>query len=174
VVGHAARTDSSNDCSFRDARASRYADRAKMKEGSRVAGGCLNRDRLAAGRHRARERHNTARRRNDRGSPGGAEIEPTMLAAGVRVRTVERERPEDRPVDGPRPRLGGRNGQSESNENNDSEPPHERLLVVNFENENDRSKAQVSCQYWLQSTTVELVARCAGQTRDDVGGTASR
>jgi hypothetical protein len=56
-----------------------------------------------------------------------------VLAARIRV-APERERSQDGPVDGPRPRACRRRD-DESEESHDREPPHPiSLLVVDFEN----------------------------------------
>ena len=81
-----------------------------MYERGRVAERRLNRNGLAARRHRSGERDHAVGRRHDFRARRSAEVDAAVLPGGVRLRTVERERPQHRPVDGPRPRSGGGNG----------------------------------------------------------------
>src|SRR5207247_5079878 len=46
--------------------------------------------------------------------------------------------------------------------------------VANFENNATVASFGFCCQYWLQSTAVELVAGRAGEARDDVGSLPTR
>jgi hypothetical protein len=112
---HAARPDRSDNGAFLDDDALEHADRAQVCERDGVAVGGLDRERLAARRHGARERDGSSGRRADgvaRG--GGAHVDPPVLAAGVRV-FAERERAQHGPGSRPRPRLR-RRGEREQGE----------------------------------------------------------
>jgi hypothetical protein len=124
VVCDAARPDSSDDRPFLHRRTARHGDRPEMEKSRCVSGRGLDRHGLPAGRHGAREGDDSSRRSHDLGPSRRAEIEPSVLAARIRMRAVEIERPQDRTAHGPRPRLRRGDRQSESNENTDSEPPH--------------------------------------------------
>ena len=79
-----------------------------MYERGGIAERGLDRDRLPAARDRAGERYDAFGGRQHRGTLGRADIDAAVLPRGVWVSTVERERAQHRPVDGPRP--GVRNG----------------------------------------------------------------
>ena len=111
-VDHAARADGADDSTLCDVRTARDAGRAEMDERRRVAERRLDRDGLPTRRHRPREADHPVGRRKDPRPCRRAEVDAAMLARGVRMRTVERERAQDRAVDGPRPRRG-RRGQDE-------------------------------------------------------------
>ena len=109
-VDRPARADGADSRSFVDVRPARDADGAEMHERGRVTGRRLNRHGLAALRHRPGERDHAARGCGDLCAGRSAEVDATMLPGGVRARTVERERPQHRPVNGPRPCSSGGNG----------------------------------------------------------------
>jgi hypothetical protein len=55
---------------------------------------------------RSRERDDSSGRRDNRAAGGPADVDATALAGGIRMRAVERERPQDRPSGRPRPCRG--------------------------------------------------------------------
>jgi hypothetical protein len=136
-------------------------DRSEVHERQRVTGGCLNRHRLAAGRHGAREGHDAGRRREHRSAARCAEVDAAVLSGGVRMRPVERERSQDRTVDRPRPGLGNRHGQcARTTDHQNHESPHDLfLLVASFENGVDSSKADPPLS--ILATRYGGRARCA-------------
>jgi hypothetical protein len=104
-VDDAARTNGADDRPLCDGLAALDGDRPEVHEGRRITGRQLDRDRLSAGRHGAGEGDDARRRRAYRASRRCADVETTVLTARIRVRTIEREGPQDRTVDRPRPRL---------------------------------------------------------------------
>ncbi len=135
VFGDAARTDAADDRAFADARAPRDRDRPEMQERSGVAERCLDGNCLAAGRHRARERHHPFDRRQHLCARLGAEVDAAMLARRVRMCSVERKRAQYRTVDRPGPRLCRRNWQRQRADDQNSETPHDfSSSVVRFVN----------------------------------------
>ena len=104
-VEDAAGPDGAHACALCYRRAALDVDRAQMHKGRRVAGSGLDRHGLAAGRHRAGERDDTAGGRRDVTAGGGAEVDTAVLSSSVRMRPIEREGPQHGPVDRPRPRL---------------------------------------------------------------------
>lgn len=104
-VDDAARPYGPDDRAFSDRVAPLHADRSEVHERRRVAGRRLDRDRLSPGRNRAGERDGARDGRAHRTSRGRADVETTVLSACVRVRAVERERPQHLAVDRPGPRV---------------------------------------------------------------------
>jgi hypothetical protein len=98
--------DCSDDASLADEGAALDSDRAEVKEGRRVAERRLDRDRLSARRHRPGERHHAFGGGEHGRSDGRAQVDAPVLAAGVRGRVIEDERPQDGPVHGPGPGSG--------------------------------------------------------------------
>ena len=92
-LDHTARADGSNDRSFGDERTARHGDRTEMNERHGVAERNLDRHGPAPGRDRPGKRHDTRRRREDRRAARRREIDAAVLAAGVRMGAIERERP---------------------------------------------------------------------------------
>jgi hypothetical protein len=160
---HAARPDGPDDRPFPDECTSRHADRPQVDERRGVPERRLDRHGLPAGRDRPGEGHDSLGGGEHRAAAGSAEIDAAVLAARVRVRMVERKRPQHRAVDGPRPGAGAGDGERTGAKDQDRKSPHRFLLVASFENNADRTKAGVCCQYWLQSTAVELVAPSTGE-----------
>jgi hypothetical protein len=78
-----------------------------MQQRRRVSERGLDRDSLAANRHRARKRHDAVDRCPYGCAIVAADVDATVLSTGIRMRGIEEERTEDRPVDRPCPRLGG-------------------------------------------------------------------
>jgi hypothetical protein len=107
-VAVAALSGRADDVAFGNLRAFAHADRAEMRERHRPAVGRLDRERPAARGHRADEGDEPTGRRKDGRAGIGADVEAAVLPAGVRMRRVEVERLQDRPVDGPRPGAGKR------------------------------------------------------------------
>src|SRR6185437_15932156 len=119
----------------------------------------LDRNGLPARRHRSRERDDSPGRSEHLRTAGGAEIDAAVLTARVGMRMIERERPQNRSVDRPGPRTRRRHRKRARTYEQDSKTPHGFLLVASFENDATIARADLCCQYWLQSTAVELVAR---------------
>jgi hypothetical protein len=138
-VDGAARPDRAHHRPLRDRRPARDADRAEMDERRRVAGRRLDRDGLPAGRNRPGKGHDTFRRCDDVRARRTAEVDASVLPGGVRMRTVKRKRPQHGPVDGPRPCLRRRHRQNgRAQDQQDSESPHERVLLLLSELRTDR------------------------------------
>ncbi len=104
-LGVAARSDCPDAVAFGDCRALLNGDRPEVGERHVVPVGRLDRDRLAARRHRARERHDSRSRSEHRRTRIAADVEAAMLPRRVRLRAVEGERLEHRAVGRPRPRA---------------------------------------------------------------------
>jgi hypothetical protein len=102
----AAGPDRPDDRALSDERPAPYSDRPEVDERRGVAERRLDRHGLAARRHRPCERDDSVGRGEHRATARSAEIDTAMLAGGVRVRVVERKRPQDRAVDRPRPGAG--------------------------------------------------------------------
>jgi hypothetical protein len=159
-IGLAARADRADHRCLVQPCPSLDADRAEMHERQRVAERSLDRHRLPTRRNGPGERDHTRGGCVHRGTAARAEVNPSVLSGRIRVSTVERERAQHRPVDGPRPRLRGRHGQhARRDERQNQGSPHDLLLVASFENDATVARPVVRCQYWLQSTAVELIAR---------------
>src|SRR5262245_17503189 len=97
-----------------------------------------------------------------------------MLTARVRVRAIEREGSQHRAAHRPAPGPRYRNRQRQRTHGQHSESRHLSSLVAYIENEATVARLSIRCQYWLQSTTVELVARRAREARDEVRRSAAR
>lgn len=119
----AGRADGADDLPFGNRGAARNLDRAQVDERRGHSQARADRDALAAGRDGSREGDDTVDRRAHGRSRGRAEIDAAVLPCGVRMRPVERERAQDRPVDGPRPRVCSGHGQRECAKTYDSESP---------------------------------------------------
>jgi hypothetical protein len=91
-VDGAARTDGADDRSLTDVRPTRDGDRTEVDERRRVAGWRLDRDGLPAGRNRAGKGHDAVGRCKDVRARGRGEVDAAVLAGGVRMGVVERER----------------------------------------------------------------------------------
>src|SRR4051812_45142978 len=140
-----------------------------MHERCRVTRGGLDRDGLSAGRHGAREADDAVDGGEHVRSGCRSEVDTAVLAGGIRVRMVKGKRTQDGPVHRPRPRARRDRKSKRAQRDNTETPKHETSFVVRFENWTTVARPLVCCQYWLQSTAVELVARRAGESRDDVG-----
>ena len=107
-IGHvqlrdAARTDGADLIAFPYSLATPDAERTEVHEGHRVAVRSPERHGLAAAGNASGERDGPGGGRGDRGACRGADVDPAVLAAGVRVTRVERERRQYRSRHGPGP-----------------------------------------------------------------------
>jgi hypothetical protein len=109
-LGGSTWADGSYDAAFVDVLSARHADRPQVDERPRIAERCLNRHGLAPGRHGPGEGDDSLRRSAHRAPARGAHVDATVLARRVWVRLVERERPQNRSGDRPRPRRRIRDG----------------------------------------------------------------
>jgi hypothetical protein len=135
-VDDPARPHSAHDRTLGHDRSARDADRAEMDERGRVSGRRLNGDRLAAGRHRPRERDDAFGRREHVRTTRRAEVDAAMLARRVGVGVIERERTEHGSVDRPGPGLRRGNGQHERAQQHDSESrEHDASLLPDLRTE---------------------------------------
>ena len=147
-VGDAARTDRADDGSLRDGRAPGHGDGTQVHERGRVAGRRLDRDRLAAGGHGARERHDACGRREHRRPARGAEIDAAVLPGRIRMRLVEREWAQDRTVHGPGPGLRTRDGKCARTDEQGGDSAHDlSSFVVKTENDTTVASRRRRCQY---------------------------
>jgi hypothetical protein len=135
-VDHAARADGPDDPALGHARPAPDADRPEVHERRGVPERRLDRDGLPAGRHRAGECDDAFGGRKHVGSGRRPEVDAAVLPGRVRVRTVEGEGTEQRPVDGPGPGLRCGWGQDERAERDDSDSPdHEASLLPGLRTE---------------------------------------
>ena len=126
---HARRPDSSDDRSLPHEVPARDPDRPEMQERCRVTGRRPDRDSLPARRNRPCERHDTLGRRKDGRAGGRTEFDAAVLAAGVRMGAIERERSQHGTVDRPGPGLRDRYGQQECTDDQGSETTHDSSLL---------------------------------------------
>jgi hypothetical protein len=170
----AARAHCADGGALGDVRTALHVDRPQVDERQRVPGRRLDGDGLATRRDRARKGHDTRTRRDHGSAARRPEVDAAVLPRPVGMRAVERERSQHRPCDGPRPGMRGRDRLSaDTQDQQNHESPHELLLVVRFGNGETVTGAALCCQYWLQSTAVELVARDARQAGDELGRAAA-
>lgn len=101
-LGVAAGADRADDLSFLDRSPCRHADRSEMDERDRVAVGRANRQAEPFVRKLPGKRHDAGRGSLDIAAGVSGDVDPTVLAARVRV-VLGDERPEHRPFDRPRP-----------------------------------------------------------------------
>jgi hypothetical protein len=136
AVDDAARPDRPDNGAFGDERSALHADRAEMDERGRVPERRLDRDGLAPVRHGSGERDGASRRREHLRAGRCAQVDATVLTPRVRVRTVERERPQDGTIDRPCPGLRCRRRQEQGGERNDGESAeHEASLLPDLRTE---------------------------------------
>jgi hypothetical protein len=128
-VDHAARPDRPDDRAFSHERPAHHCDRPEVDERGGVAERRLDRQRLTPGRHRSRERNDSLRRGEHRAAARSAEIDAAMLAARIRVRVVERKRPQHRTVDGPGPGAGAGDRERTRTNDQDRKSPHSSSLL---------------------------------------------
>jgi hypothetical protein len=123
-VDHATRPDRAHDRAFSHERPAHHSDRAEVNERGGVAERRLDRHRLAAGRHRPRERHGPLRRSEHTAAGRSAEIDTAMQTGRVGVRVVERKRTQHRAVDGPGPGAGVADREHTRADDQDGKSPH--------------------------------------------------
>jgi hypothetical protein len=100
-----------------------------MDERGRVAERGLDRHRLAAGRHGPGERDDSFYRGEHWTATRSAEIDAAMLTARIRVRVIERKRPQHRAVDRPRPGAGAGDREHTRANDHDRKSPHISSLL---------------------------------------------
>jgi hypothetical protein len=127
--GLTARADRGHDVAFLDRGAGRHADRADVHERDRVAVRSANRHAEPFVRHLAGEGDDAGRGRAEVGARRASDVDPAMLAPGVRI-VVGRERSQNRSVDWPRP-PGRRGAEDEREQNPDRQ---HRDSVAQFDN----------------------------------------
>jgi len=86
------RPDGADDVALGDARVLRDRDRSEMRETHGQPRRRHDRDRLAVGRHRAGKGHGSRGGRDDGFTRARADRDAAMLAGGVGVHGIERER----------------------------------------------------------------------------------
>jgi hypothetical protein len=99
----ARRTDAADDIALCNTHPVGDRDRAEMRQRDGIAVGGGDGHALAGGRDGPGERDRPGRRRDDRCVRGGADVDSSVLPGGVRMRRIEDERLEHRPVGGPGP-----------------------------------------------------------------------
>jgi hypothetical protein len=120
----AARPDRGDRIALGDQAAPPDPERPEMQQRDRVAVGRLDRQRLAAGRHRPGERDGSAGRRDHRRALRSTDVDPAMLAARVRV-VAKAELAQHRPVHGPHPATRARGREQGRCGRTEQEPSHE-------------------------------------------------
>ena len=91
---------------LRDRRPTPDGNRAEVEQRGGISERRLDRDRLAPAGNRPRERHRPVGRRSHGCPLGDADVDPPVLTARVRMRRIEGEGTQDRPVGRPRPGAG--------------------------------------------------------------------
>jgi hypothetical protein len=135
-VDNAARADGPDDPALGHPRPAPDADRPEVHERRGVPERHLDRDGLPAGRHRPGECDEPFGGRKHVGSARRPEVDAAVLPGRVRVRTVEGEGTEHRPVDRPSPGLRCAWGEDERAERDDSDSPdHEASLLPDLRTE---------------------------------------
>lgn len=89
-----------------DACAGTKRQRAEVRQRDGVSVARPDAERQPVSGRRSRERDDSSGRRDNRAAGGPADVDATALAGGIRMRTVERERPQDCPAGRPRPCRG--------------------------------------------------------------------
>jgi hypothetical protein len=130
-LGLAARTDRPDRFPLHDGHALGHGHGPEVDERHRVAVGGRDCDGPSATRDGAREGHGARHRRDDVSARGTADVDPAVLARGVRI-APEREWLQYRPVHGPGPGVRGHcAGQDrETDREQDSNAFHRPLPVV--------------------------------------------
>lgn len=124
-LGRARRADGSDRIAFGDGVSLPDRARAEMRQRDREPVVRADRDRDAARGERARVRDGAARG-GEHGHAGvRTDVDAAMRASRVRMRRVIREPLDDRTVDRPRPRAGGRHSDDQEQEQQ-NEPTHAR------------------------------------------------
>jgi hypothetical protein len=106
-LGLSARADRADDVALADLSPDRQGDRAQVDERDRPA--ALGSDRQAEPlpRHSSGERNHSTRGGTDVRARGSSDVDPPVLPARIRI-AIGDERPQNRPVDRPRPRRRSR------------------------------------------------------------------
>lgn len=127
-------------------------DRPELRERDGVAVVGENRDRLARSRDGAGERDRACARRDDARAGVTCDVDAAMLACGVRMRRVERERLENCAVGRPRPcaRCGSTDHRRHGHEQEHATHRTPPWLSL-FENSFEGGGASLRCQTRLQS-----------------------
>ena len=110
--------DAADDLALGHGAASHDLGRVQLEQRDCVAVAGLDRDRAAACRDGADERNDAAGGRAYGLAHGGADVDPAMLAGGVRI-GAEGVGPQNGPVDGPGPAGRGRNDEQRRNRDRD-------------------------------------------------------
>jgi hypothetical protein len=148
VLGRAARADGSDHGAFADSVTFRHRDRAEVDKRHRVAAGRLHRHDLPVRADRAGKAHDPGRRRHDRLFAVSCHVDPSVLAACVRIATVD-EGLEHVSGGRPRPRLGTRRKSKRGEGGDYDNAGHRSLLVGELDNEAYRSGSCGRCQFRL-------------------------
>jgi hypothetical protein len=128
-----ARPDGRNRRSFHHRIALADEERAQVLQGHGVAVRRANRQGLPARGHRPGERHHAGRRGRHVGAKIARDVDPPVLPAGVGI-IAENERPQDRSVRRPRPRLRRGRDETGRDDQEHEHTTHRRLLVHAFDN----------------------------------------
>ena len=128
-----------------------HACRTKMRQGDRIAVGCLDRHGLAADRHRAGERDGARRGRKDRLSRRSADVDSPVLACSVWI-VAEDEFLQYGAFHGPGPRSRGRHDHEGRRKHDDQSSTHLFLLVVFFANRDHDTWGDHPLSIWTTGT----------------------
>jgi hypothetical protein len=123
-LGVAAQPHRPDDGAFGDGVAPADPNRREVRQGDGEAVGRLDRERAAGGGDRAREGDGPFRRSAYGAARLTRHVDAAVLAGGVRVRRVERERLEHRAGRRPRPCVRGRRSEQRGQSRNDDETTH--------------------------------------------------
>ena len=135
----AARADRADGAAFVDCHVLLDPDRTEVRQGDREAGRGQDRERLPARGHRPGEADDACRGRDHRRTGSRADRDATVLARRVRMRRIEGERLQDRPLHRPRPRARSRNAEEE-------EESHERATPTS----KPHCRHRLCCLGWKQ------------------------
>jgi hypothetical protein len=151
-LGVAARADRADRVPLGDRRILRDANRAEVRERDGEPVGRGDRDAPARARDRAGEGHRPGGRRTHGRTCLGGDVDPAMLARGVRVRRVERELLDDGAGDGPGPGLRGRRGEERGNGRDEKQATHRHHLCCPRRERSEHGRSDVvRCQKRLQT-----------------------
>ncbi len=146
-----ARSDRADGRALADRLAAPHACRTKMRQGDRIAVGCLDRHDLAADGHRAGERDGARRGCKDRLSRRSADVDSPVLACSVWI-LAEDEFLQYGAFDGPGPRSRGRHDHEGRREHDDQSSTHLFLLVVLFANSDHDTWSGRPLSIWTTET----------------------
>jgi hypothetical protein len=128
-LGRVGRADDPDRGTLGNGSAARHRHGAEMRQRHGQPVGGRDRDRRAAARQGAREADGAGGRREHGYPRRCADLDAAALPARVRVRRIEGERLQDRPLHGPGPRAGG--GHPDQQEQHDKEQPtHDTTAFV--------------------------------------------